>query len=99
MASSATQENQPPAETPEYPAEVQGYVDSVSHILEDVSAVRAIESTVHHDSLEYLGIVDCVARYRYIWSICRHKYGVLFPKQSGPFTPSLLYLQRCSMSY
>ncbi|XP_030012271.1 mitochondrial genome maintenance exonuclease 1 [Sphaeramia orbicularis] len=53
-----------PSETSEYAPEVQGYMKSISHILEDVSAVRAIESTVHHDTLNYLGIVDCVARYR-----------------------------------
>ena len=44
--------------------EVEGFVDSISHILEDVSGVRAIESTVQHQALNYLGIVDCVARYR-----------------------------------
>uniref|UniRef100_A0A1A7X9A2 Mitochondrial genome maintenance exonuclease 1 n=1 Tax=Iconisemion striatum TaxID=60296 RepID=A0A1A7X9A2_9TELE len=53
-------ENRSPSETPE----VQGYLRSISHILEDVSAVRAIESTVQHTTLNYLGIVDCVARYR-----------------------------------
>ncbi|XP_061914452.1 mitochondrial genome maintenance exonuclease 1 isoform X4 [Entelurus aequoreus] len=47
-----------------HPPEVLGYLESISHILEDVSAVRVIESTVQHDALNYLGIVDCVARYR-----------------------------------
>ncbi|KAG7230013.1 hypothetical protein INR49_009733 [Caranx melampygus] len=53
-----------PLEMPECPSDVQGYMESVSHILEDVRGVRATESTVQHDSLNYLGIVDCVARYR-----------------------------------
>lgn len=44
--------------------EGKGFVESISHILEDVSGVRAIESTVQHRALNYLGIVDCVARYR-----------------------------------
>ncbi|XP_068597610.1 mitochondrial genome maintenance exonuclease 1 [Brachionichthys hirsutus] len=51
-------------DTLEYPPVVLGYLESISHVLEDVSAVRAIESTVQHDALNYLGVVDCVARYR-----------------------------------
>lgn len=64
LTSGATWKNKNPSETSEYPPEVQGYVESISHILEDVSAVRAIESTVQHGTLNYLGIADCVARYR-----------------------------------
>lgn len=52
------------SETTESSPVVQGYIQSISHVLEDVSGVRAIESTVQHASLNYLGIVDCVARYR-----------------------------------
>ncbi|XP_076019329.1 mitochondrial genome maintenance exonuclease 1 [Genypterus blacodes] len=59
-----TQRDKIPSDTSEYPPDVHGYLESVSHILEDVSAVRAIESTVQHGSLNYLGIADCVARYR-----------------------------------
>lgn len=64
LTSGATRENKNLSEKAEYPPEVQGYMESISHILEDVRAVRAIESTVQHDTLNYVGITDCVARYR-----------------------------------
>lgn len=64
LTSSKTWKDRDPSEMSEYPPEVRGYVESVSHILEDVREVRAIESTVQHNTLNYLGIVDCVARYR-----------------------------------
>ncbi|KAM3606290.1 uncharacterized protein V6R79_013890 [Siganus canaliculatus] len=64
LTSDGAQKNNNPPETPEYPPEVKGYMESVSDILEDVSAVRAVESTVQHGTLNYIGIVDCVARYR-----------------------------------
>ena len=62
LISGATCKNDHPS--PEYPPEVRGYIESISDILEDVSAVRATESTVRHGTLNYLGVVDCVARYR-----------------------------------
>lgn len=61
LTSHATWKDRSPSE---YPPEVQGYMQSVSDILEDIRAVRAIESTVQHETLNYLGVVDCVARYR-----------------------------------
>ncbi|XP_069546229.1 mitochondrial genome maintenance exonuclease 1 isoform X1 [Brachyistius frenatus] len=64
LTSGATWKSGDPSETPEHPPEVQGYLESIAHILEDVSAVRAIESTVQHETLDYLGVVDCVACYR-----------------------------------
>lgn len=64
LSSQETWKNKDPSETQRYSSEVQGYMESISHILEDVSAVRAIESTVKHNTLNYLGIADCVARYR-----------------------------------
>ncbi|XP_051504664.1 mitochondrial genome maintenance exonuclease 1-like [Myxocyprinus asiaticus] len=58
-----TQET-PSKEELECPEVVAGYIDSVSHVLNDITGVRAIESAVHHSTLQYLGIVDCVAHYR-----------------------------------
>ncbi|NXR24881.1 MGME1 exonuclease, partial [Cinclus mexicanus] len=43
---------------------VAGYLSSVEHVLEDISDVKALESGVHHETLRYLGLVDCVAKYR-----------------------------------
>lgn len=64
LTSGESWRNSDPSKMQEYPSEVQGYIESISHILEDVSSVRAIESTVKHDTLNYLGVADCVARYR-----------------------------------
>ncbi|NXN91812.1 MGME1 exonuclease, partial [Rhinopomastus cyanomelas] len=44
--------------------DVSGYLSSVQHVLEDISEVKALESAVQHESLQYLGLVDCVAKYR-----------------------------------
>ncbi|NXI84027.1 MGME1 exonuclease, partial [Rhipidura dahli] len=45
-------------------AVMAGYLSSVEHVLEDISEVKALESGVHHETLQYLGLVDCVAKYR-----------------------------------
>lgn len=66
LTSGVTQKDQQSLDTSEFSSHVQGYMQSITHILEDVTAARAIESTVQHDTLNYLGIVDCVARYRYM---------------------------------
>lgn len=41
-----------------------GYVQSVQHVLKDVSGVRAVESAVQHETLNYIGLLDCVADYQ-----------------------------------
>lgn len=66
LSSGSTWESKSPEEKETHPPEVQGYMESISHILTDIRAVRAIESTVHHHKLNYLGVADCVARYRWI---------------------------------
>ncbi|NXI45244.1 MGME1 exonuclease, partial [Galbula dea] len=43
---------------------ISGYLESVQHVLKDISEVKALESAVQHETLQYLGLVDCVAKYR-----------------------------------
>lgn len=43
---------------------ISGYLSSVQHVLKDISEVKALESAVQHETLQYLGLVDCVAKYR-----------------------------------
>ncbi|XP_008944925.1 PREDICTED: mitochondrial genome maintenance exonuclease 1-like, partial [Merops nubicus] len=43
---------------------LSGYLSSVQRVLEDISEVQALESAVQHETLQYLGLVDCVAKYR-----------------------------------
>ncbi|NWU71352.1 MGME1 exonuclease, partial [Pterocles burchelli] len=45
-------------------ATISGYLSSVQHVLKDISEVKALESAVQHETLQYLGVVDCVAKYR-----------------------------------
>ncbi|XP_053731096.1 mitochondrial genome maintenance exonuclease 1 isoform X1 [Synchiropus splendidus] len=54
----------PGEDSPAFPIEIAGYMTSISHILKDVSDPGAIESAVQHDTLNYRGVVDCVARYK-----------------------------------
>ncbi|XP_075719059.1 mitochondrial genome maintenance exonuclease 1 [Rhinoderma darwinii] len=44
--------------------ELVGYMNSVEHVLPDVLGVKTLESGVVHSELQYLGFVDCVAKYR-----------------------------------
>lgn len=41
-----------------------GFIESIQHILKDVSGVRALESAVQHETLKYVGLMDCVAEYQ-----------------------------------
>ena len=42
-----------------------GYLESVQHVLADISEVRALESVVAHVELGYAGMCDCIATYRW----------------------------------
>lgn len=64
LTSAGAWQSKTDSEKAEYTPEVQGYMESISHILEDISQVKAIESVVQHHTLNYMGIADCVARYR-----------------------------------
>lgn len=64
LTSAGVWESKDDLEKAEYTPEVQGYLESIAHILEDIGEVKAIESVVQHHTLNYMGIADCVARYR-----------------------------------
>ncbi|KAG6936637.1 mitochondrial genome maintenance exonuclease 1 [Chelydra serpentina] len=53
-----------PLKEPEKDTTASGYLASVQHVLRDISGVKALESAVHHETLHYSGLVDCVAEYR-----------------------------------
>ncbi|NXY88952.1 MGME1 exonuclease, partial [Alcedo cyanopectus] len=58
------QSQEPAAEEQSEDVAVSGYLRSVQHVLGEMSSVQALESAVQHQSLHYLGLVDCVAEYR-----------------------------------
>ncbi|XP_007946405.1 mitochondrial genome maintenance exonuclease 1 [Orycteropus afer afer] len=41
-----------------------GYIESVQHVLKDISGVQVLESAVQHETLKYVGLLDCVAEYQ-----------------------------------
>ena len=41
-----------------------GLWESITPVLDHVTDVRLVESTVEHPVLGYKGVIDCVARYR-----------------------------------
>ncbi|XP_006860805.1 PREDICTED: mitochondrial genome maintenance exonuclease 1 [Chrysochloris asiatica] len=41
-----------------------GYIESVQHVLKDVTEVQVLESAVQHEALNYVGLLDCVAKYQ-----------------------------------
>lgn len=64
LTSGGAWESKGDSEKSEYAPEIHRYMESVSHVLGDMSEVKAIESAVQHPTLGYVGIADCVARYR-----------------------------------
>lgn len=64
LISEGAWESKKDSETEVFTPEVERYMESISNVLEDISEVKAIESAVHHPTLTYVGIADCVARYR-----------------------------------
>ncbi|KAJ8250829.1 hypothetical protein COCON_G00227510 [Conger conger] len=52
------------AEPTESSEAVEGYLESIQHVLRHIGDVRAVESAVRHQPLLYQGLVDCVAQFR-----------------------------------
>ena len=44
--------------------EDSGYLQSVRHVLQDISDVHALEGVTVHKELGYTGTFDCVAKYK-----------------------------------
>ncbi|XP_072032487.1 mitochondrial genome maintenance exonuclease 1-like [Amphiura filiformis] len=44
--------------------ETAGYWKSMKHVLGDIEQVECMERRIVHPALDYLGIVDCVAKYK-----------------------------------
>ena len=42
------------------------YMQSIAHVLEDISQVKVLESSVAHFQLGYMGTFDCLAKYKYV---------------------------------
>lgn len=40
------------------------YMQSVEHVLDDIGEVKALETSIAHLSLGYVGTFDCLAEYR-----------------------------------
>ena len=59
-------------ETPS-PDATRPYWESIEPVLQDIDAVRLIESPVFHYDLSYAGRVDCVASYKGIPCVCEWK--------------------------
>jgi len=44
--------------------ENSGYFESIQHVLQDITDIRALESVAVHAKLGYTGTFDCVAKYK-----------------------------------
>lgn len=44
------------------------YMESVEHIVADISEVKALETPVAHLQLGYMGTLDCLAKYRQVYT-------------------------------
>lgn len=55
------------------PDAISAYWESIEPILQDIDAVRLIESPVFHYDLSYAGRVDCVASYKGVPCVCEWK--------------------------
>ena len=55
-----------------------GYLQSVQHVLADISDVYVLESAVAHMELGYSGTCDCIATYRLCCLCCIHVHACMY---------------------